>query len=278
MPSGKDECDVAALVRQHLAPVLTPLITDCTPADYEQAWISISDPDDSRLGPLGITLIGKGTSVHLRRVDRSLGRVTINNLNARRLDVVIDNSAWTGRLIANVRAQAEDSLVVFNLAGGGVINLSDVLLRSARQVLFWGAGATAVGFQVLAIEGEARYVAIGDDVMVSSGVSLRNYDMHAIVDLRTMRPLNGPVDVRVEQHVWVGQDALLLGCERVGFGTIIGAKSIAKGRLPARVIAAGTPARIAAVDRSWGRQPGGISPVEIALLARLEELERGGAV
>jgi acetyltransferase-like isoleucine patch superfamily enzyme len=102
-------------------------------------------------------------------------------------------------------------------------------------------------------------------------VWIRNYDMHAIHDLRTgMRINRPPVDTILERHVWLGQDALLLGCARIGMGTIIGARSLVKGRVPARVAAVGTPARIIREDVSWGRDSHGMVGAERVALGLRE--------
>ena len=250
-----------------------PVVTDLTPADYAGDWIMLDDPADKRLANIGITLLGQQTSVWVRSVSRSLGKMVINNIHSKPLAVVLENSAWLGRLHVNLRVHESGCIVVFNLAGVGIINLADVFLRSPDQSVFWGAGATAVGCPVFEIEGHGRSVAIGDDALLSSGVTLRNFDMHAIVDLTTMKKLNSPVDTYIEQHVWLGQDVLVLGCERIGFGSIIGAKSIVKGRIPPTVIAAGTPAKVIVKDRSWGRKADGITLSEIQVLKRLSLAE-----
>ena len=132
------------------------------------------------------------------------------------------------------------------------VALPDVLLRSDRQFLFWGAGASAVGCS-LEIEGIGHGMVVGDDALISGGVWLRNYDMHAMHDLRTgARISRPPLDTVIERHVWLGQDALLLSCERVGMGSIIGARSVVKGVVPPRVVAAGTPARVVRDGRELG--------------------------
>jgi acetyltransferase-like isoleucine patch superfamily enzyme len=94
-------------------------------------------------------------------------------------------------------------------------------------------------------------------------VWLRNYDMHAMHDLRTgARISRPPLDTVIERHVWLGQDALLLNCACVGKGSIIGARSVVKGVVPQRVVAAGTPARVVREGVSWGRHPYGMSGAE----------------
>jgi galactoside O-acetyltransferase len=66
----------------------------------------------------------------------------------------------------------------------------------------------------------------------------------------------------IERHVWLGQDALLMSCERIGMGTIVGARALLKGHAPPRVIMAGTPARVVREAVSWGRHPYGMTAEE----------------
>lgn len=105
--------------------------------------------------------------------------------------------------------------------------------------------------------------AIGDDALISSGVWIRNHDMHAITDLHTRKLVNKPpVDTIIERHVWIGQNALLLHCTRVGAGAIIGAPSLVKGEVIACTAVGGTPARLLHADASWGRDPLGMTDAE----------------
>ena len=55
---------------------------------------------------------------------------------------------------------------------------------------------------------------------------------------------------------------MLLSCERVGTGAIVGARAFVKGVLPPRVVAVGTPARVIRESVSWGRNTYGMSDAE----------------
>jgi serine acetyltransferase len=46
-----------------------------------------------------------------------------------------------------------------------------------------------------------------------------------------------------------------MSCERIGMGTIVGARALLKGQAPPRVVMAGTPARVIREGVSWGRHP-----------------------
>jgi hypothetical protein len=166
------------------------------------------------------------------------------------------------KLHANIRLLGSDSAVVFDRLDDGYISLHDVFMRSNRQVLLWGAGATAVGCNI-EIEGDDRCVAIGEDALISSGIWIRNHDMHAVHDLRSGDRINRPpVDTILERHVWLGQNALLLNCQRIGTGSIVGAMSLVKGVVGECVAVAGAPARVIRYQVSWGRQASGMTEQE----------------
>jgi hypothetical protein len=152
--------------------------------------------------------------------------------------------------------------MLFPALGAGYIALQVALLRSNGQIVLWGQGATAIGCS-LELEGTDCIAAIGDDALISSGVWIRNHDMHAIIDMRTGKPVNRPpVDTIVERHVWIGQNALILNCRRIGAGSIIGAQSLVKNDIGAFLAVGGVPARVIRTEVSWGRDAAGMSEAE----------------
>ena len=120
------------------------------------------------------------------------------------------------------------------------------------QVFFWGNGSTSNGSDFI-LQGEGRRVLVGEDCMFATGIWVRTSDMHAIADLSTGEQINRQTDVILEPHVWVGQDALLLGCERVGYGTVIGAKSLLRDPADPLSIYGGVPARKLRENVTWDR-------------------------
>ncbi len=192
---------------------------------------------------------------------RRLGNIKVHSAGKNNV-IFFDNARWDGQCFGNIRILGSDCLVFFNDIGGGYVAIHDLLMRSDRQILYWGTGSTAVGIS-MELEGEDAMLAIGDDALISSGVWVRNYDMHALHDLRSGAQINRrPGDVILERHVWLGQDALLLCCPRIGMGSIVGARALVRGRLPPRIVAAGVPARVIRENVSWGRHPYGMTDAE----------------
>jgi hypothetical protein len=256
---------LSAAAETRVAALLDPRCTSLTPAMLRGLPMTIFGAGDPELERLGLQVTGGDVTIIVADPARPVGQVRIEAGGAGNF-LLFDNRASTGNLFANIRLLGSDSAVLFDRLGDGYVSLHDVFLRSNRQVLLWGAGATAVGCNI-EMEGEDRCVVIGDDALISSGIWIRNHDMHAVHDLRTGERINRPpVDTILERHVWLGQNALLLNCQRIGAGSIVGALSLVKGVVGEGVAVAGSPARVIRYQVSWGRQASGMTEEERAML------------
>ena len=98
---------------------------------------------------------------------------------------------------------------------------------------------------------------IGDDCMFSTDIICQPCDGHSIMDLTTGRLANSPQldnhDLIIENHVWVGRRAFILGKTRICQGSVIGAQSTVKGHYPNNVVIAGNPGRIVKKNIAWSR-------------------------
>ena len=252
-----------------LLSLLDPRITAITADMWEALNFLLLSPGDADLARLGVHCTGDpGLAVVVTDPLRPVGRLTVHAASPGCL-VYLDNRRAASGLVGNIRMLGADTAVILNDLDAGYVALAEIFLRSPGQLVFWGSGATAVGCS-MEIEGEGRMVAIGDDALISSGVWIRNFDMHAIHDLRSGERINRPpVDTVLERHVWLGQDAMLLNTQRVGAGTIVGAKSLVKGVVGPCVAVGGVPARVIRFQVSWGRDAAGMSAQETALLRSL---------
>jgi len=252
-------------VAERLGDVLVPRVTAITANDLANLPFVMFMAGDPKLPLLGIHVTGHpDLTVVATDQDRPIGRLTINAVSPGCL-LFIDNRSG-GDLHGNVRMLGPDCAAVFTELGAGYIALEELFLRSAGQLLFWGRGATAVGCSI-ELEGDHHAAVIGDDCLLSSGIWIRNHDMHAVHDISTGERINRPpVDTVLERHVWVGQNALLLNCQRVGAGSIIGAQSLVKGVVGDCVAVGGAPARVLRYQVSWGRDIAGMTADERTML------------
>jgi hypothetical protein len=245
---------LTSAVEASIRKVLTAQVTGLRADQYEMADHHLLSGRDEQSQAIGIQLMsGPELMVVVTDPERPVGDIRVQTGGTGNL-LFLDNRAWQGTLAASIRILGNDCAVIFNDIGhGGYVALTDVFMRSHRQFLFWGAGATAVGCSI-EVEGMDLGVAIGDDALISNGVWIRNYNMHALHDLRTGEPIGRPpANTVVERHVWLGQDALLLNCGRVGTGSVVGARSLVTRPVPSCVIVAGNPAKVRREAVSWGR-------------------------
>jgi hypothetical protein len=253
---------LSSLAESALANMLTHEATDLTLEKLGSLPLLVFGPGDHELSALGISVAGhRDITIVVTDATRRIGNVAIEVAGPGSL-ILFDNRTAGGHLHASLRILGADCAMLFHGLADGYIALHDVFLRSPGQVLVWGRGATAVGLNI-EHEGAGRTLLIGDDALISSGVWIRNHDMHAVHDLLTGERISRPaVDTVIERHVWLGQNALLLGCQRVGTGAIIGAAALVKGVVPPCTAMAGIPARIIRTHVSWGRDTTGMTDTE----------------
>lgn len=101
---------------------------------------------------------------------------------------------------------------------------------------------------------ERKSVLLGKDCMISYGVSLRTSDVHLVYSVRDGSRVNPSASVTIGDHVWLGQDVLVLKGSKVGSGSVVGARSTVTGKIEPNRSAAGTPAR-AIGDRIFWERP-----------------------
>jgi hypothetical protein len=225
--------------------------------------------DDAALAELGVKRTGAGTChVAVTSLERRIGNVVLD-ANGEDNFFVIDNARMVTGANMAMRFHRSNSVAFFAGPTGGILNLSDIFMRSPAQWLYWGEGATAVGARI-SIEGERRGIVIGDDCMLSSDVAVSNHDMHTLFDIETEEIINAPpVDMVLEQHVWLGEGATLLGAERVGFGTVVAGGAFVKGTTAPLTVVGGLPAKVLRTNVSWCRAVREVDPSTRDRLARL---------
>ncbi len=99
-------------------------------------------------------------------------------------------------------------------------------------------------------------IIIGDDVLISWGVTIVDHNSHSIAwPGRTNDVLNWKDGIKdwsvvnrapviIENKVWVGFNAIILKGVTIGEGSIVGAGSVVTKDVPPYTIVAGNPARI----------------------------------
>ena len=120
---------------------------------------------------------------------------------------------------------------------------------SASTLLIGDHTASNGSAEIDARNGGLIYV--GPTGLWASKVRLQTDDMHAIRDQNGCRVNGFGQAIVVGRHVWLGQEALLMGGARVGEDTVVGARSLVKDQLDANCIYAGAPARLLRSGVTW---------------------------
>lgn len=84
--------------------------------------------------------------------------------------------------------------------------------------------------QVRIILSEQRHCFIGDNGMFSLGIYIRNADPHLIYSCETGERINLSKSIYIGDHVWIGQNCLILKGTQIDSGCIIGAMSVVAGK------------------------------------------------
>lgn len=107
--------------------------------------------------------------------------------------------------------------------------------------------------KVTIIAGEQTSITIGRDTMIARDVFIRSDDAHAIYDVESGKRVNKARDIIVGEHVWLGNEAVVLGGSEIGNGSVAGWRSVIKGVIPNNCIVAGVPAVVRRRNIAWER-------------------------
>lgn len=121
-----------------------------------------------------------------------------------------------------------------------------------ESVLYLGPGASFTS-PARALPSERTHVIIGADAMFSHEVTFRTADPHLVYSATTHERINPSRSIWVGDHVWLGQESLILKGAHVGSGSILGARSVLTKDVPSNASAAGSPARVVGSDIFWTR-------------------------
>lgn len=96
-------------------------------------------------------------------------------------------------------------------------------------------------------------ITLAKDILIASDVSIQTDDCHTlfnIADGKRVNPYGGVVVV--EEHVWIGQEVIVMGNCTLGKNTVVAARSFVRGdKFPENVVLGGTPARVLSNGINW---------------------------
>lgn len=101
------------------------------------------------------------------------------------------------------------------------------------------------------IASEHSDIFIGANCLFSFGIWIRTADPHLIYDIASCERLNYSKSIFIGDHVWVGQNALILKGTKIGSGSVIGGMAVPHGKIPSNTCYVGNPAKEIQKDIFW---------------------------
>lgn len=94
-----------------------------------------------------------------------------------------------------------------------------------------------------------KRLSIGDDCIIAMGTVIRDNDggQHQILS----QDYNNTKPVRIGDHVWIGENSMVLKGVTIGDGAVIAAASVVTKDVPPRCLVAGTPAKVIRENIKW---------------------------
>lgn len=95
---------------------------------------------------------------------------------------------------------------------------------------------------------------IGKDCMISSGVKFKTGDSHSIISSENNTRINPAGNIEIGNHVWLGQDVILLKNSIIGDNCIVGIRSLVNSQFGQGLLIVGTPAKVTKEKINWLRE------------------------
>jgi acetyltransferase-like isoleucine patch superfamily enzyme len=190
--------------------------------------------------------------------------------NARLFDTSIEISGRDCELVISPGARLWGCTL--KVAGNGArlhigadcrLRHTTIIVEDDASRLLIGDQTTMIGPTLLSQEG--RLIQVGYDCLIAKDTELRNSDSHTILDSASGHRLNPPADVIIGDHVWLGLGCYILKGTRIGAGTIVAARSLVTGELPAGCLALGSPTKPVRGGIHWKHTRASIRAVQLAL-------------
>ena len=102
--------------------------------------------------------------------------------------------------------------------------------------------------------GKKKSISIGNDCMLGSNIKIWNGEMHPIYSLTSKKRLNNSKSIEIGDHVWIGSDVVILKGSNISEGSVVGVRSLVKGKVEKNVVVAGSPARKIRDNIKWKRR------------------------
>ena len=151
------------------------------------------------------------------------------------------NEPWT--------ASIYNQLGKFSIAEGGKLSVDECVIRSDCNVVIRKNAELKIGKNVLINNNTQIFVdkkiVVGDDVIISTDVIVRDCDVHEI---------NGKINknpIIIHNNVWICARVIILPGVEIGEGSVVTAGSVVTHDVPSFCLVAGVPAKIVKENIHW---------------------------
>ena len=90
--------------------------------------------------------------------------------------------------------------------------------------------------------------------MLSSGIKFKTGDSHSIINSDKNVRINPDGNVNIGDHVWIGQEVIILKNTHIGDNCVIGIRSLVTKDFGENLLVAGIPAKIIKQKINWTRE------------------------
>lgn len=95
---------------------------------------------------------------------------------------------------------------------------------------------------------------ISRNCLFSANVVIRTTDGHSIINTSGLR-INQGRNVKIGEHVWIGNGAVILKGSQIGNDCIIGTQSVVSGKyIPSNCVVIGNPSKIVKENVTWNKK------------------------
>lgn len=168
----------------------------------------------------------------------------------------IKNNGKDNHLIIGKGCRIYDSQIQF-FGDNNTVKIEDDCVLKNVDIWISGGGIVEIGhnthftgkIHIACIEG--KKVHIGERCLFSNQIILRTGDSHSILDIEGKR-INFAKDIWIGDHVWVGQQVIVLKGAYIADESVIGTCALVTGKkFNEGVVLAGAPAKVIKEKVSW---------------------------
>ena len=163
-------------------------------------------------------------------------------------------------IICDGKVDFENSTILFKgnnsvaFLGSNKYNYRVNITMNSNNVLFLGKNCF-YNKNVHFVLAENNHIFIGNTCMFSTGIWFRTSDAHPIYDSLSKKRINKGKSIYIGDHVWFGQDSLILKGTKIDSGSIIGAKGVLSNKLvPHNETWGGLPCKFIKKDVFWDQK------------------------